>query len=104
PVPRSGGRRTSGGAGCSSMSSPTASMCSWTPTLALLAFDAPVVTVLVYAALGALFMPALIAGLLYLMNSRAMPRAHRNKWYTNVAFAGSLAVYAALGVHELMSL
>ncbi|MEU8353110.1 Nramp family divalent metal transporter, partial [Streptomyces sp. NPDC048845] len=31
------------------------------PPLALLAFDAPVVTVLVYAALGALFMPALIA-------------------------------------------
>lgn len=74
------------------------------PSLALLAFKAPVVVVLIYAALGALFMPALIAGLLYLMNSRGMPRAHRNRWFTNVAFAGGLAVYAALGVHELMGL
>jgi Mg2+ and Co2+ transporter CorA len=49
-------------------------------------------------------MPTLIAGLLYLMNSRGMPRQHRNKWFTNVAFAGGLAVYAALGVHELVGL
>ncbi|THA24516.1 divalent metal cation transporter [Streptomyces sp. RKND-216] len=74
------------------------------PSLGLLAFDAPVVIVLVYAALGAVFMPTLIAGLLYLMNSRGMPGAHRNRWFTNVAFAGGLAVYGALGVHELMGL
>jgi hypothetical protein len=49
-------------------------------------------------------MPAFIAGLLHLMNSRGLPRAQRNRWFTNVAFVGGLAVYAALGVHELINL
>lgn len=74
------------------------------PPLLLLPFGKPVVVVLAYAALGALFMPALIAGLLYLMNSKAMPRAHRNKWFTNLGFVGALAIYAALGINELIGL
>ncbi|WAC65683.1 Nramp family divalent metal transporter [Agrococcus sp. SL85] len=74
------------------------------PPLAMLFLDRPVMLVLVYAALGALLMPVLMAGLLWLMNSRHMPAAHRNRWPMNVALVLGLAVFASLGVHELLHL
>lgn len=74
------------------------------PPLALLFLQEPVLVVLVYAALGALFMPVLIAGLLVLMNSKRIGPAHRNRWWTNVVAVLCLGVYVVLGVNELMNL
>ena len=72
--------------------------------LSMLFFDRPVLLVLVYAALGALFMPALIAALLWLMNSKLLERRHRNGIAMNVALVLGLLLFVALGVNELLTL
>jgi Mn2+/Fe2+ NRAMP family transporter len=74
------------------------------PPLLLLLFGKPVLLVVVYAALGALFMPFFSATLLYMLNSRRVPAAFRNGWLSNSVLGLSLVLFAVLGVQKLIGL
>lgn len=73
------------------------------PPLSMLFLDKPVMLVLIYAALGALLMPVLIGGLLWLMNTRRIDKKYRNGLGMNAALIVGLAMFAVLGINELMS-
>jgi Mn2+/Fe2+ NRAMP family transporter len=72
------------------------------PPMALLFFDQPVFLVIVYAALGAMFLPFLAGTLLYLNNSRRVPKALRNGIVANVVLAGSVMLFAVLAVQKII--
>jgi Mn2+/Fe2+ NRAMP family transporter len=74
------------------------------PPLLLLLFDKPVLLVVVYAAMGALFMPFFSGSLLLMLNSRRIPSAFRNGWLSNTILSLSLVLFGILGVHELLQL
>ncbi len=71
------------------------------PPMVLLFFDQPVFLVIVYAALGALFLPFLAGTLLWLNNSARVPKALRNGPLANVVLAGSVVLFAVLAVQEI---
>ncbi len=71
------------------------------PPMLLLAWGRPVWLVVVYAALGSLFMPFLAATLLYLNNDRRALGALRNGWRANAMLALCLALFLYLMVAEL---
>ena len=58
--------------------------------------------VVVYGALGSLFMPFLALTLLFLMNSRAVPQQWRNRWWVNVILVLVAAMFLFLGGNELV--
>lgn len=64
----------------------------------------PVFIVIIYAALGAIFMPYLAAVLLVLLNSQQMPRQERNNLVFNVLLGLSTLLFIALLVIEIISL
>lgn len=70
------------------------------PPMALLFLDQPIVLVLVYAALGAIFMPFLAATLLWLLN-RNVAQRWRNGWLSNTTLAVSLLLFLVLAVNEI---
>jgi Mn2+/Fe2+ NRAMP family transporter len=72
------------------------------PPMLLLFFQQPVGLVLVYAALGALFMPFLAITLLLLLNSRRVEPGYRNGLVTNVVLVGCVLLFAVLAVQELI--
>ncbi|MFL4475120.1 Nramp family divalent metal transporter [Paeniglutamicibacter sp. MACA_103] len=74
------------------------------PPLSMLFLDKPVMLVLIYAALGALLMPVLIGGLLWLMNSKGLDKKHRNGIAMNTSLVLGLAMFVALAANELSSL
>ena len=71
------------------------------PPMVLLFFDQPVFLVIVYAALGAMFLPFLAGTLLYLNNSRKVPKALRNGILANIVLAGSVMLFAVLAVQKI---
>lgn len=71
------------------------------PPMILLFFDRPVFIVIIYAALGAFFLPFLAGTLLYLLNSKRVAPEHRNRALTNVVLAGAVLLFAALAVSEI---
>ena len=71
------------------------------PPMILLFFDRPVFIVIVYAALGAFFLPFLAGTLLYLLNSGRVAPEHRNRPLTNVVLAAAVLLFAALAVQEI---
>ncbi len=71
------------------------------PPMVLLFFDKPVFLVIVYAALGALFLPFLAGTLLWLNNSARVPKALRNGPLANFVLAGSVVLFAVLAVREI---
>ena len=60
---------------------------------------------LVYAVLGALFMP-LLALTLLILNNRAslVGRGFRNSWAVNVLLAATLAFFSVVGIREIIAL
>jgi Mn2+/Fe2+ NRAMP family transporter len=66
----------------------------------LLTFDEPVLLVIVYAALGAFFLPFLAVTLLWLLNRRVAPE-YRNGVFVNVCLAACLLLFVILGVQEI---
>ncbi|BCW66795.1 iron transporter [Arthrobacter sp. NicSoilB4] len=74
------------------------------PPLAMLFLDKPVTLVLIYAALGALLMPVMIGGLLWLMNSKHLDKKHRNGLVMNASLVLGLVIFVGLGLNELLSL
>lgn len=75
------------------------------PPMALLHFDRPVLVVIAYSVLGALFMPFLAATLLHL-NTRCpeMSASHRNRWPSTIALLICLALFGYLGFREILRL
>ncbi|MQA09694.1 MAG: divalent metal cation transporter [Pseudonocardiaceae bacterium] len=75
------------------------------PPMALLFLDKPFQLVIVYGALGALFMPFLAGTLLALLNSkRLMPEGQRSKWLSNGMLVLCLMLFAVLAVNEIIGL
>jgi Mn2+/Fe2+ NRAMP family transporter len=72
------------------------------PPMVLLFFDQPVFLVIVYAALGALFLPFLAGTLLWLNNSKRVPAELRNSILANFVLASSVVLFAVLAVQEII--
>lgn len=74
------------------------------PPMLLLFFGQPVMLVILYGALGALFMPFLAISLMLLLNSKRVDREFRNGWITNTVLTACVVVFVYLGAVELMKL
>ena len=72
------------------------------PPMALLFLDRPIFLILLYGTLGALFMPFLAVTLLFLNNTKDVPRQFRNGWVRNTLLGLTAAVFVAIGVNELI--
>ena len=71
------------------------------PPMILLTFDEPVTIVIIYASLGALFMPFLALTLLWLLNLR-VPREFRSGLLSNLILGVSVAIFVYVGVQEVL--
>ena len=71
------------------------------PPMLLLAFDEPVTIVIVYASLGALFMPFLAVTLLWLLNLR-VPRDYRSGLLSNLILAVSVLIFIYVAAQEII--
>jgi Mn2+/Fe2+ NRAMP family transporter len=68
----------------------------------LLAFGEPVLLVIIYASLGALFLPFLAITLLILLNSERVAPEYRNQLVSNVILAISVIPFIVVGVQEVL--
>ena len=68
----------------------------------LLAFGEPVLLMIVYASLGALFLPFLAITLLILLNSQRVAPEYRNRLVSNIVLAVSVIPFSAVGVQEVL--
>ncbi|TWT27166.1 Nramp family divalent metal transporter [Planomicrobium sp. CPCC 101110] len=74
------------------------------PPMLLLFFGRPVLLVILYGALGALFMPFLAISLILLLNSKRVDKGFRNGWITNTVLTACIVVFVVLGAIELIEL
>jgi len=72
------------------------------PPMVLLAFGQPVALVIVYASLGALFLPFLAITLLLLLNSSRVAPEYRNRIVSNIFLAASIIPFVVVGVQEVL--
>src|SRR5215218_5848365 len=72
------------------------------PPMILLAFGEPVLLVIVYASLGALFLPFLAITLLILLNSQRVDPEYRNRLLSNVVLAVSVIPFIVVGVQGVL--
>jgi Mn2+/Fe2+ NRAMP family transporter len=72
------------------------------PPMILLAFGEPVLLVIVYASLGAHFLPFLAITLLILLNSQRVTPEYRNRLVSNVVLAVSVIPFIVVGVQEVL--
>ena len=73
------------------------------PPMLLLTMGQPVTLILIYAALGAFFMPFMSVTLLWLLNRR-VPQAHRNGWLSNAFLCACVLLFVGLALQELVDL
>ena len=71
------------------------------PPMLLFSFDEPVAIVIIYASLGAVFMPFLAITLLWLLNLR-VPREFRSGWLSNLILGVSLLIFLYVAAQELI--
>lgn len=74
------------------------------PPMILYFFGKPVELIILYGALGSLFMPFLAITLTVLLNSGKVDPDVRNKWPTNAILIGCIAMFVILGFNELLNL
>jgi len=72
------------------------------PPMVLLAFGQPVALVIVYASLGALFLPFLAITLLLLLNSSRVAPEYRNRIVSNVFLVASVIPFLVVGLQEIL--
>lgn len=72
------------------------------PPMLLLFLERPLLMVLAYGVLGAIFMPLLSIGLLYLLNSKKVEPAYRNGKINNVLLVLVVLLFLFLGGGELI--
>jgi Mn2+/Fe2+ NRAMP family transporter len=70
----------------------------------LMFFGKPVELIIIYGALGALFMPFLAVSLLILLNSKSVLQEYRNKLASNLVLVGCLVLFAFLCIKELFGI
>lgn len=70
------------------------------PPMILLTFDEPVLLVIIYASLGALFMPFLAITLVWLLNRRVTPE-YRSGILSNLILIACVLLFAVLAVQEI---
>jgi Mn2+/Fe2+ NRAMP family transporter len=73
------------------------------PPMILLTLGEPVLLVIVYAALGAFFLPFLAVTLLWLLNRRVAPE-YRNGIFINLCLVACLLLFVILGAQEIVDL
>jgi Mn2+/Fe2+ NRAMP family transporter len=71
------------------------------PPLILLTFDEPVLIVIIYASLGAFFMPFLAITLIWLLNRR-VGREYRSGLLSNLILGVSVLLFLYVGVQEIL--
>jgi len=71
------------------------------PPLLLLTFDEPVAIVIIYASLGAVFMPFLAVTLLWLLNRR-VPREYRSGLLSNLVLGAALLLFIYVATQEII--
>lgn len=74
------------------------------PPMILFYFGKPVELIIIYGALGSLFMPFLAISLLLLLNSKSVAEELRNKLGANIVLVGCLIMFAYLGANELIKI
>ncbi|MGH3344474.1 MAG: Nramp family divalent metal transporter [Carbonactinosporaceae bacterium] len=74
------------------------------PPMLLLLFEEPFLLVVIYAALGAMFLPFLAVTLLLLLNSDRVEPVDRSGWLSNTVLAGAAGLFAVLFAYELTGL
>lgn len=72
------------------------------PPMLLLMIDNPLALVLLYAALGSLFIPFVALTLLILLNSKQVKKEYKNKFYHNALLVFVLVVFVVLGILEFL--
>ena len=71
-------------------------------SISALVIERPVWLVFAYTVIGSLFFPFVVATLLWLNNSRFMPRGFRNGRTVNASLAGALLLFAYLAVRSVL--
>ena len=71
------------------------------PPLLLLTFDEPVLIVIIYASLGAFFMPFLAITLIWLLNRR-VGREYRSGLLSNLILGASVLLFLYVGIQEVL--
>ncbi|MDM5339890.1 Nramp family divalent metal transporter [Fictibacillus enclensis] len=74
------------------------------PPMLIFFFGKPVELIILYGALGALFMPFLAISLVVLLNSKRVEAEYRNKWLANAVLIGCILMFAFLGINELQNI
>ena len=74
------------------------------PPMVLLTLGRPFQLVLIYGALGALFMPFLAITLLWLLNSRHTPAEWRNGWTSNIGLTAAAGLFIIISGYEIWGL
>ncbi|WP_077328469.1 Nramp family divalent metal transporter [Virgibacillus siamensis] len=74
------------------------------PPMLILFFGKPVFIVILYGALGALFMPFLAISLMWLLNSKAVDKDFKNGWLANAVLTACVLLFGYLGVIELFNM
>jgi len=75
------------------------------PPLVLLKLDRPIGLVIVYAVLGALFLPFLASTLIYLNSQRSLVGEElRSRWWTNAILSLAVALFLYLGFLQISAL
>jgi Mn2+/Fe2+ NRAMP family transporter len=70
------------------------------PPMILFALGQPIGLILLYGALGSLFMPFLALTLLGLLNGRRIPKAWANKLHSNIALGVCALLFVVLGIRQ----
>jgi hypothetical protein len=71
------------------------------PPMLLLTFQEPVLIVIIYASLGALFMPFLAITLMWLLNLR-VGREYRSGLLSNIILGASVLIFVVLAAQEII--
>ncbi|WP_449540232.1 Nramp family divalent metal transporter [Ferdinandcohnia sp. Marseille-Q9671] len=74
------------------------------PPMLLLFFGKPVQLIILYGALGALFMPFLSISLLWLLNSKRVDKEYSNSFLSNFVLTACLILFVILSVQQLIGL
>jgi Mn2+/Fe2+ NRAMP family transporter len=74
------------------------------PPMLIYFYGKPVELIILYGALGALFMPFLAISLILLLNSKKVEPEYRNNWIANAVLIGCVLMFIVLGVTELKDL
>ena len=72
------------------------------PPMILHVFGQPIGLVILYAALGAIFMPFLAITFLWLLNSNRVSREYRNGILANIFLAAAVLLFVVVGINEVL--